>query len=537
MKKTLALVLAIVMIFALAAPVMAENTTATATGSITIENAVAGQTYKLYRIFDLTYDAKTNSHAYTISDKWEWFIDAGPLTNCFDHDDSEPAYVTVMDGVTAADIESAAKECINNTAMYQDDPLTPDFTKTATGTTLVFDNIPLGYYLIDSSVGALCALDTTNTDIVVNEKNDIPTIDKKIKEGSEWVRFADAGYGDTVEFKVTIDVAKGAQNYVLHDLMEKGFKFNSDSVKVYYTAEGSTEKTLLSDNYYTVNTDITDIHFSTFVSGSKAPCTFEVAFKDAFYTLANGGGTVEVYYSAVYTNTNIFSASVNSAMLSYGDNNYTEVSRVQADTNPLDILKYTLDKDGNKVVLGGAEFVLSRQNNDVTEYAIFEIDENNEAIYFDDVMVTDRYRMYTLKGWTTDINQATTIVSFDKVPLTTENAGLGSDVPLFNAYANIHIVALDSGTYTITETKAPDGYNRLNEPVEVIIDGNHGVFSYGDKTGLELQDDAVEIINLTGAELPSTGGIGTTIFYIVGGLLMVGAAVVLITRRKVSAED
>lgn len=543
MKKTLALLLAIVMIFALAAPVMADTTTAT-TGSITIENAVPGQTYKLYRMFDLeSYNTATNSYSYITNDNWERFLDGNsPLTYYIDHSDTYAdgtTYVSLVEGATAEEIAKAAKECIDNELYNDGNPPQPDYTMTATSTTVVFKDIPLGYYLIDSSVGSLCILNTTNPNAVVKEKNDVPTIDKVVKDGDSWEKENSVSIGDTVEFKTTVNVAKGAENYEIHDRMDSGLTFNKDSVKVYFTLKGSSDKIQLDSSYYTLKTENTCTAFGS-GQGKVEPCTFEIIFNSKFYTingLVDNGGELEVLYSAVLNdNVKPYTIEKNKTMLKYGDDSWTKVSETDTVTYVFNILKYTLNSDNEKVALGGAEFYLTREKNGSIEYAIFEVSEG--MTYTDPVNYPDDepmpFRTYTLEGWTTDISKATKLVSLDKVTMTPEMAGLGPNKPLFYAYANIHVIGIGDGQYSLIESKAPDGYNRVKDPIKFTV--NNGLISYAEKTDIDTETEAIEVLNNTGAELPSTGGIGTTIFYIVGGLLMVGAAVVLVTRKKVSAD-
>ena len=92
-------------------------------------------------------------------------------------------------------------------------------SRTTAGNTVVFDNLNLGYYLVDTTLGTLCFLDTTAKEVMIAEKNEEPTVDKEVKEDStgEFGSTNTAQIGDTVEFRTTIHAKKGAQSYVLHD--------------------------------------------------------------------------------------------------------------------------------------------------------------------------------------------------------------------------------------------------------------------------------------------------------------------------------
>ncbi len=315
--------------------------------------------------------------------------------------------------------------------------------------------------------------------------------------------------------------------------------FNKDSVKVYFTLKDSSNKIQLDSSYYTLKTENTCTKFGA-GQGEVEPCTFEIIFNNKFYTIngfVDNDGELEVLYSAVFNdNVKPYTIEKNKTMLKYGDDSWTKVSETDTVTYVFNILKYTLNSDNEKVFLGGAEFYLTREKDGPIEYAIFDVSEGmtltDPAVYPDDESMP--FRTYTLEGWTTDIGKATKLVSLDKVTMTSKRAGLGPSIPLFRAYANIYVIGIGDGQYSLIESKAPNGYNRVEDPIKFTV--NNGYISYAEKTGIEAETEAIEVLNNTGAELPETGGIGTTIFYIVGGLLMVGAAVILVTRKKVSTD-
>ena len=106
----------------------------------------------------------------------------------------------------------------------------PDATEGSTTSTVTFEGLSLGYYLVDSSVGALCSLNTTAKEVEIQEKNGVPSVEKKVQEDSDdhWDKDNTADIGQTVNFQTTITAQAGAQNYVLHDKMDKGLTFNND---------------------------------------------------------------------------------------------------------------------------------------------------------------------------------------------------------------------------------------------------------------------------------------------------------------------
>ena len=167
MKKLVTLLLALVLLLTMAAPALAEDT-----GSITIDNAVKDKTYTIYRIFDLNgHNADYSAINYTVNDKWTAFFAEGAAGLDYVAID-ELGYVTWKDGASAANFAAAA------IAFAKADNIANDGSQKATGNEVKFTDLPLGYYLVQSDLGALCSLDTTMPDVVIEEKNSAPTVEK-----------------------------------------------------------------------------------------------------------------------------------------------------------------------------------------------------------------------------------------------------------------------------------------------------------------------------------------------------------------------
>lgn len=491
MKKLITLLAALTLALAMAVPAFAASGTASSTGTITIDNAVTGTIYKAYRIFDLeSYDTNKNAYSYKLSSAWSGF----------------PAYSTTIDSntVSAADFFSvnsagyiewkdAKKDAGADFAKLAKDfavkkSIACDETKTATDATVTFTNLTLGYYLVDTSLGSLCSLNTTAPSVTIKEKNSDTTIEKKIvitgTTGDEKVDSNSAGIGDTVNFSITITVKDGApENYVLHDKLS-GLTFNPDSLKVQI---GTT--TLTPNTDYTLETNPTD--------GDS----FDVKFKDGI--LQTNDVVVVTYSATVAADATIAGAgNKNTAKLGYnGKHSTTEETKTYV--WKLNVHKYALDSTNHEVALSGAKFVLYRMDGDTKEYAKLT---NNK-----------------IDGWVTDKGEATT--------LETDGAG------------DILIEGLNVGTYYLEETEAPAGYNKLTEPIEVEITATTSVTSGSEtvqyKNSSESSytpatDATVKVLNKAGTQLPSTGGIGTTLFYVIGGGLMAVAAVLLVTKKRMN---
>ena len=504
-QKLMAALLAAAMVCAMAIPAFATDGDATAaaatgTGSITIENAVTNQTYKIYRILNLEYHADTNSYRYTANGAWEDFILRE--NNNFKLD-KETGAVTWIN--TNPENNGTAIQQIANSAGKYADPnnVQEDGSAKANGITLTFSNLPLGWYLVVSDLvdldkGALCSIGTTDPNAVIREKNSRPTIEKEVYEGDTLGYSNDAGIGDTVKFQTRIHVTDGnPTNYVLHDTMAKGLDFNEKSVTVLLMRDPKTG----GSNYNGNLTPGTDYELVTSTSDT---CTFEIKFLKALKPY----DYIQVDYSATVTSDAVIgtTGNDNKAVLTYGNNSTTESSTTKTYVWEMGVRKFAnLGGDDTNHALADAEFQLYKKDGDTQKYANF--------------VETSTTSVYKLTGWTNNATEATKV----KTP----------------ANGNITFEGLDAGTYYLEETKAPVGYNKLTAPITVVIDRGtlptvaSQTISYTVKYGDTTADDhIVRVENKAGTVLPSTGGMGTTLFYVIGGGLMVAAIVLLVTKKR-----
>lgn len=468
-KRIASVLLALVMALSLITTAFAAGET----GSITIDNAVVGKTYTIYRIFDLnSHNNDYTAINYKVSTKWAAFFQDGAKGHDYVTIDDQ-GYVTWKVG---ADKVAFAADAY---AFAQAEHIADDGKKTADSSTVKFENLTLGYYLVQSDLGVLCSLDTTMPDVTIKEKNSKPTVDKQVQENSNsnWGDTNDANIGDTVNFKTTINVVDGQpKNYVLHDKMSNGLTFDAGSVEV-----------KIGDRTLTLGSDY------TLIANPKDGCTFEIEFKE---NVLKPNDVVIVTYSATLNEKAVIypEPNTNETKLVYGEGSETTWDETKTFTYQFDLVKTKTDK----TVLDGAEFKLYDAKTEGNEIAL--IDEGNGV-----------YRVATAA----------------------EKAAEGFVSATIKA-GKVTIKGLDSGTYYLEETKAPAGYNVLAERVEVKIDhANLTATVEGDT----YVSGGVQVINQTGAELPSTGGIGTTVFYVVGGLLVVAAGVLLVTRKRMSKSE
>ena len=454
-KKLFAALLAAALVLAMAVPAFAE-TNATK-GSIKIDHTVSGETYTIYRMFKLdSYNAESNTYSYTVEPAWETFFSTGAGSSYIDLDSNgHPTWKT------GADAAAFAKAALTWAA----DKKISGTKETATGGTVTFSNLDLGYYLVDSSLGALCGLNTTNPDATIKEKNEKPEIKKEVQTSAgDWSSENNAKIGDTVEYKVEIKVADGAQKYTVTDTMSKGLTFNNSSLKVTANDAVTTDYTLTpTTNGFTLV--LPETYVSTLTKGTTILVTYNATLnKDA---VIDGDG------------------NTNEVKLGYGNHQNTVPSKVTTKSYQFDLVK--VDGTTNKL-LDGAEFELADGNTKLS----FVKDANGN------------YRVAT-----TGEKDATTTI-------TVKNG-------------KVNIYGLAGKTYTLTETKAPDGYNKLvtSETVN-LADGSKTHATIVDSV---YKDGGVVVENHAGTVLPSTGGMGTTLFYVIGGGLMVAAVVLLVTKK------
>ena len=465
-KKLFAALLAAALVLAMAVPAFAE-TNATK-GSITISKTVKDETYTIYRMFKLdSYNAESKTYSYTVESAWENFFKTGAGKDYIDLTNGHPTWNAAksQDSDKAEFAKLALKWATENKVSAAAE------SQTSTGSDVIFPNLDLGYYLVDSSLGALCGLNTTNPDATIKEKNEKPEIKKEVQTSTgDWGDKNNAKIGDTVEYKVEITVADGAQTYTVTDTMSTGLTFNSGSLKVTANDVVTTDYTLTpTTNGFTLV--LPETYVSTLTKGTTIIVTYNATLnKDA---VIDGDG------------------NTNEVKLGYGNHQNTVPSKVTTKSYQFDLVK--VDGTTNKL-LDGAEFELADGETKLS----FVKDANGN------------YRVATTgeKGTTTTI--------------TVKNG-------------KVNIYGLAGKTYTLTETKAPDGYNKLVTPETVnLTDGSKASATIESETYV---DGGVVVKNNAGTVLPSTGGMGTTLFYVIGGGLMVAAVVLLVTKKRMEHKN
>ena len=491
-KKIAAIMFAFMMVVSMGCNIKAvEGTSPETTGTLTINYVKENQTYKLYKILDLESFSGDN-YSYTIATGWEGFFKSGGEGATY-MENNENGYISFKKGMDAEDnLRKFAQKALEY-ATYKKITPVETFTTTTGQTTITKDSLDLGYYLLDSSVGTLCSLSSSQPNVTIDEKNGVPSVDKIITSGG--VVFANgksnsASIDDTVYFQTTITAQPGAQNYVLHDKMTEGLTFDQNSVNVsLHKNAQNTDRDLSKTTDYSVET--------TNLESTDPKCTFHINFSKKLCDGLEADDTITVTYSAVLNEKAVIGnvdKNKNETWLKYGENNNLETTHPTTDTKTFEMNVFKFYKDNKnsdkETGLADAKFTLSKNQNGTDPIKLIDKGSNT-------------YRV----AKTDETNTITEVITPDNGRFTIQ--GLGA------------------GTYYLTETKQPAGYNKLKDPVTVVIDENGKV-----RVG-ESEANPVKVENKTGTVLPSTGGAGTTMIYLVGALLVLGSGVVLATKRRV----
>ena len=500
-KKILAIMFAFMMVVGMGTKVNAEENESTTepTGKITINNAVNGQTYSIYKILELESFSGDN-YSYKPVDAWkEFFQVEDAATGKQKGAGSE--YVTIDENGYATwksgtDVKTFAKLALEYAKTKR---INNNGRSNAEGNTVTFNNLPLGYYLVDSSVGALCGLDTTNSEVTIQEKNDVPTVEKKVSNTANG-NYSDSNFaniGDTVYFQTLITAQPGAQNYVLHDTMSDGLTLNKD-ISIKYENDSNE----IDSGNYTINYDVKH----TDSENNQTTCTFDITFTETFCNTLTANKKIVVTYSATLNDKAlIHQGNVNETQLSYGDNNKTNKSTTSTVTYEIKVLKYSGALNNT---LKGATFKLYDS----------EVNEGKTVCKSDPIQL--------VKNGNDGQNY--------RRALETENNGFAEVTTTENGAFSIQ--GLKPGTYYLEETAAPKGYNKLSNKIEVVINDD-GTLKIDDQDEIGGESiTQVKVENKTGTLLPSTGGMGTTIIYMAGAILVIASGIVLVSKKRSKAK-
>ena len=527
MKKVFAAAAAIATVFGLAATTVATaNAADNATLTVSTTDAkFAGKTVNAYKMFSATVSGDGKAVSYTLTDGWKPFFKNSTfdgLTGVTDENvnDQANAYVSKL---TGDDLVAFATKA-SNWAQTKTNNVTAGATARVSNNatdgkyTATFNNLDYGYYVVavpgatlanaNGLYATLVSVHSTQTDADI--KGDLPTVDKKVQvNGTDKKNATDAKIGDTLTFTLTSTIpdmsAYDTYTFNFKDTLSKGLTFGQvTSVKV----EGV-------DDPLTVDTDYT-------VTTPTAPNnTLTVAMNDfKAKQQANAGKKIIVTYTATLNEKAVVggAGNVNSATIQYSNNPSTdgtgesEPSKVRVFTYGFTVDKYTGDKyDEGATRLAGAEFTLAPKSGTAISFVqVTAGSETENAVY--------RVAKAGETGTTTTITTP--------------------------ANGKVVFQGLKNGEYTLTETKAPAGYNKLASAIGVKVDGqNNGTdttpatvaITYNNDNGSDYSQEAsngvIPVQNKSGVTLPSTGGMGTIAFTVIG-VLVIALGVAWTLKRK-----
>lgn len=470
-KRVLALLAAFALVLAMAVPAWADGNK----GNITVEKAKAGETYSIYKIFDVvSYDTSVSPSkiVYKVTSEWKDFFAIGNAgVKYITLDKNDQVSKTSLDASNAADFAKDAIEWANTKKIKA------TASEVAGENGVRFTDVADGYYLVNTSLGALCSLNNvTGNNALVSEKNSVPSVEKKVKNGSVYDDSNSAKIGDTVDYQTTITITGNVKNVVLHDKMEKGLTFDNNSVKVKVD-----------------NGDVAVSNYTLTTSNLSDGCTFEIEFKDDYIANLPAGTQIIVTYSASLNENAVIgpTGNKNDTWLKYG-NGGSVTDETKTYSYSFDLVK----TDNSNKLLAGAQFELYTNKNCTDKVALVE--DGND------------YRVASATEKATTNFTSAVIVSNDTSKITVN--GLKGET-----------------SYWLKEIKAPEGYNELEEPYKFIMGADNMSATLN---GTQWGDGGVHVINNAGTVLPSTGGMGTTVFYVVGGGLMAVAVVLLVTKKR-----
>ena len=495
MKKLVGILLTLAMVVAMSITTFAAN--------ITINGGAVGSKYAAYKLLNAT-DGGDGKYAYTLNSKYASILETATGKN------TEKEIVAYISGLNLPTSQETTRMFADKIyAAIKTAKKDADYVLETSNTI----EASTGYYLIvETSINtegenksySLAMLGTVgNEGLNANVKKSVPSLEKKVKEKNDskntetdWQDGADYDLNDAVPFKLKGTVPSDYASYqtyyyAFHDKMSNGLTFNN-SVKV------SVDGTEITSGYSVVTEGLTD------------GCTFEVRFNNLKDIEAvKAGSTIEVEYTATLNNLAVIGSAgnPNEARLEYSNNPYGGGTGI----TPWDkVIVFTYELVANKVdgsnnPLEGAGFTLYKYDMATSNYVVVKEFANDEA----------------------GKEGKQTTFTFSR---------------------------LDAGPYKLEESKVPDGYNKAEDLIFKVVakyETNADNPKFGELKITDLNDKEItdkftlnqtkdqattNVVNLSGTELPSTGGMGTTILYVIGAILVIGAGILLVTKKRMNAN-
>ncbi len=561
-KRAAAAALAVIMVFA-----MCVSTTFADTVSITVTGGQEGQLYEAYLIFHLEITTTNSGEGYVYYLDENLYDDQGDVTG------TNPFYTLIQSYIASKtvggeDYSGISLYATTRTDIYgntvdtyevQVDTTNTDTSKqfdaealaayikaaidadSATYASLMVDSATAtagsgnivtatlsaneyGYYFINTNLGSLAILDSTTSTAKITEKNDAPSADKEVTEIEGEAVTSDSDktveIGDEVEYQITITGGEGFVDYdiVATDILSKGLTAPSASDVVVYDSEGNT---WALDTDYTVEfeseTTTDDQQQTVYTGRTIMTITLKSADNGGRYlsTLTDTSDVIYITYTATVNSdaaeySNSTTGITNEVTLTYGRDGSYETKTV---TEEVDTFWFGIYKYAGTSGLAGAKFTVYDSTGTALGFVKTTGAEPDNFVY---------YRLAT-----------------DEELADPDAYGVVYEIETEGKPDTVLFEGLDAGTYTVKEVEAPAGYNILNGEITVVIDSDgNRTYTYTGTDGMVTTTSGayVSVKNESGSTLPSAGGMGTRIFYTVGGILVVGAGILLITKRRMKAD-
>ena len=461
-------------------------------------NAAIGKDYKAYKILDATYNGDAVAYSTTSHDL---FAASGSPWLVSDIADANGGYnVQIAENKTISDVTDWIES--NLSSFTAINPSTGATGATATSNTVTWTGLAYGYYYVSSTLGSIVSVDTVKPSASILDKN--PTEPSDPGKSSDT---ASGQIGDLVTFTVTYT----ATNYVTTittDSSTGEVTATSTQVTLYTITDTADGFDYLVDSSHPVSVQVgTRAAFTVTptvtqqTASASGTMVFTIPWADnSGNPLYNYSESVTVTY---YGRINEFATDGNAENdVSIANNGGADPMTDSTETTTYNL---TINKTDGTNPLPGASFELYRGAASTASPA-------GTIVTLVDITSTIASPATGTKYFRVAENGETGITTIE-LPKAAE----GSSDP---DYTCAIIYGLDGDdTYYVKETVAPDGYNKLDTEVEVVMNS---------------QNQVITVANQAGTELPSTGGAGTTLFYVIGGILVVGALIVLIARRRVS---
>lgn len=505
-KKLATAMLTAIMMMTMTVTAFAAETTNTLTVNANGGQDLNGQTINLYKLFDVTESstAEAKNYAYTVNTQYKNALASVLKISETSKDEEFAAEVTKLGADNATEVQKFANDF---TAKALTDKLGATKTSgkiTESKTSYKFTGLDAGYYLVYVTGGkeiqsSLVTVDETTKE--VNLKTEAPSItktaDKTTVEIGQVVTY-------TVKGSIPDTTGYDQYQYIIHDTLSGGLDFVNDATD---TALGEGATTVNVTVAFTDGTDAsTAPTTATLDTANKRNMSLDLSAWVRVANQTNKGKEFKVtYYAKV--NKDAVVTNKNSATLNYGNNpsdtTTTKPSEVVTPTYPLDINKI---KKGSDEKLAGAKFRLYSSETDA------KANDESKAIKVSPVVagVAGNYV----------VDPESTTTEFESVKSIEEKS------------YNLHVNGLAEGTYYLVETKAPDGFNKLTDPIKVTITKTSDTEWTISKNDAKEDDKIIDIKNSTGSLLPSTGGTGVIVFAGVAILLVFGVVVSFIRDKR-----